>query len=387
MSNESVSVLVVDDSALMRNLISKIIEADKHLHVAGTAMNGKFALNKIPNLNPDIIILDIEMPEMNGIDFLKERAKKGINIPVIILSSIATKGAKVTMEALTLGASDFITKPSGSISQDIHVVGEQITEKLYAYGRDFRRKKGITTINKNMTQSAGDRRQIKQEIKKTPASSNIKSSTSAMLRNEDWEIVTPQNKPGKIELIAIGISTGGPNALREVFAELKKDINVPIVVVQHMPGGFTKEFARSLDRICPLDVKEAEDKDLLKPGRILIAPGDKHVYVEKKSLASVLRLSDDPPMSGHKPSVDFLFQSVAKAYGNRCLAIIMTGMGKDGARQIGQIYKQGGFTLGQNEESCIVYGMPRVAAEHNYLHKVADLSDMADEMYKITKGS
>jgi two-component system chemotaxis response regulator CheB len=192
-------------------------------------------------------------------------------------------------------------------------------------------------------------------------------------------------KPGKTEIIAIGISTGGPDALRVVFSKIDADLKVPIVVVQHMPPGFTNEFAKSLDRICPLDVKEAEDGDLIQPGRILIAQGNKHLEVEKKSLAAVARLSDAPQVSGHRPSADVLFASVAMAYTNHSLGVIMTGMGRDGAMQLGTIFKEGGLTLGQDESSAVVYGMPRVAHELGHVQEQVSLENMARRICDIAK--
>lgn len=367
----SISVLIVDDSVLMRKLVGKIIEQDDELEIAAKAMNGRFALQKMKTHKPDVIVLDIEMPDMNGIEFLKEKNKMGSDIPVIILSSVATKGAAVTMEALALGACDFITKPSGSVSLNISEVGEQLTNLIKAYGRDYLRRHV---------------KPLKAEAKKEIPAFTPKPlipSSEVKVNKDDWESVTPETKHGKFELLAIGISTGGPNALRQVFAQLPADFPLPVVVVQHMPAGFTREFAKGLDRICPLEVKEAENGDILKKGRILIAPGDKHIQVEKRSLAGMVRLLDSDLVSGHRPSVDVLFESVAKEYGRNSLAVIMTGMGKDGARQIGQVYKRGGYTIAQDKDSSIVYGMPKVAFEHGYIHEQVSLKGMPDLLSRL----
>lgn len=183
----------------------------------------------------------------------------------------------------------------------------------------------------------------------------------------------------------MGISTGGPNALREVFAKIDADLSQPILVVQHMPPGFTEEFAKSLDKICPLDVKEAADGDMLRPGRILIAPGDKHILVEKRQLGVVARLSDAALENGHRPSADVLFESAARIYGNRVMGVIMTGMGRDGARELGSIYREGGITLGQDEASCVVYGMPKVAFELGHVTQQVSLLDMAEVISRLAK--
>jgi len=369
--SDPISVLVVDDSALMRNLISKIIDNTPGLRTVDKAMNGVFALQKIPKCQPDVIVLDIEMPEMNGIEFLKERKRLGIDIPVVILSSVARSGAHVTMEALSLGASDFITKPSGSVSSDIHTVAGELSRMLAAYGSQYQREKGKEPprysyeVPERMFEAAPPE----------PRSLRISDPRPAPPR--------PIRSPATTEIVVIGISTGGPNALREVFAKIAPNLGRPVVVVQHMPAGFTEEFAASLDRICPLDVKEAADGDLLKPGRVLIAPGDWHIVVEKRSLAGVVRINQDATENGHRPSADVLFRSVAREYGNKALAVIMTGMGKDGAKELGSIYHEGGLTLGQDEASSVVYGMPKVAFEMGHVMEQVPLDRMAERISSL----
>ncbi|MBI9099014.1 MAG: chemotaxis response regulator protein-glutamate methylesterase [Spirochaetaceae bacterium] len=380
MIDEQISVLIVDDSAMMRNLIGRIVESHEGLTIAGKAMNGVFALQKLPRLEPDVIVLDIEMPEMNGIEFLKEKNKLNNQTPVIVLSAVATKGAKVTMEALSLGASDFITKPSGSGSLNIQSVGQRLTELLLVYGRDYRKRTGPKKNKENLRPKPAvplAKPFEDNSFKKTTAPINIGTS--------HWEKITPKREPGRVQVMAIGISTGGPNALRKVFASFDPDLPIPVIVVQHMPAGFTEEFAKSLNRICPLEVKEAANGDLLKPGRILIAPGDYHVEVSRKSLGTVVNVVSKDPVNGHRPSVDVLFKSVAEEFQNECIAAIMTGMGRDGARQIGTIYGEGGLTLAQDEESSIVFGMPKVAIEHGYIQHVVPLEDMAEKLCHLAK--
>lgn len=368
---DPISVLVVDDSALMRNLISRIVDSTPGLKVADKAMNGMFALQKIPRCQPDVIVLDIEMPEMNGIEFLKERKRLGIEIPVVILSSAAKRGAQVTMEALSLGASDFITKPSGSVSSDIHTVAGELARMLVAYGAQYQREKGrdAPSYEFDVPERMFEPRQAEARPAPRPAPAPA----------------APARSPGPTEIIAIGISTGGPNALREVFARIDPELGKPVVVVQHMPAGFTEEFAASLDRVCPLEVKEAADGDLLKPGRVLIAPGDRHAVVEKRALAGIVRVNQDPPENGHRPSADVLFRSVAREYGNKALAVIMTGMGRDGAKELGSIYREGGITLGQDEASSVVYGMPKVAFEMGHVMEQVPLASMADRISALAK--
>ncbi|MGP1587761.1 MAG: protein-glutamate methylesterase/protein-glutamine glutaminase [Treponemataceae bacterium] len=377
---DEIKVLVVDDSVLMRNLISRIISKAEGMTVIGTAMNGKFALDKIPSLKPDIIILDIEMPQMNGIQFLEARRAQNIDIPVIILSSIAKEGAAVTMDCLALGASDFITKPSGSESPDLHVIAETLVEYISSYGRKYKQLKSLRGETESTTRTFGSEFGKLTGFGATTVPSPTPQKTEAPKNS-----VTPLRSGGKIEIIALGISTGGPNALREMFPHLDPNLAAPMLVVQHMPAGFTQEFAKSLNALCPLEVQEAKDGDVLKPGRVFIAPGNQHIYVEKRQLATVVRVNQDPTRSGHRPSADYLFDSVAKNFQNNALGVIMTGMGKDGAEMLAEMRRQGAYTLGQDEASAIVYGMPRVAYEYGAVQKQVPLANMAEEINKLVR--
>ncbi len=354
MNASPIKVLVVDDSALMRNLIGRIVESDPDLELVGKAMNGVFALKKLDTLDVDIIVLDLEMPEMNGIEFLKKRKEQGIDIPVIILSSIARRGAAITLEALELGAADFIKKPSGSVSEDIHLVAEHLQGLLKEFGGKHRRLAKLRTEAVHIPPPV--------PLAPLPTVSHVPAG--------------PRTHAG-LELCVMGISTGGPNALRQVFSAIDPAFPLPIVVVQHMPAGFTAEFAASLDKACPLEVKEAEEGDIVKKGRILIAPGDWHIEIERRSLAAVARLSQADPLNGHRPSVGMLFKSAARQYGSSVMAVIMTGMGRDGSAEIGEIYKAGGLTVAQDETSSVVFGMPRVAIELGNAEQVVALNDMA----------
>lgn len=391
---DNIEVLVCDDSSLMRNMISRIVDSAEGMHTAGTAMNGKFCLQKIPLLKPDLILLDIEMPEMTGVQFLEERKKLGIDIPVIILSSIATKGAAVTMQCLELGASDFITKPGGSVSVNITSVGSSIIEKIASYGGKYARAHGKNIASPEVfvhqaklkeAEAAAVKEGIISKIKPSETKPEPPPATLWTPPHKEPAVITPLRQSGPIDVVALGISTGGPNALREVFAKIDPKFSKPILVVQHMPAGFTKEFAASLDKICPLKVKEAEDGDLIHPGQIYIAPGDFHIVVQKSTLCNVIRLSKEDLRNGHRPSADVLFESVAKLYKNRALGVIMTGMGRDGAAQLAEMRKQGARTLGQDEKSSIVYGMPRAAWELGAVQKQVSLENMAAEMSAVIK--
>jgi len=327
----------------MRNLIRRMLDADEGIKVVGTAMNGQFALRKTVALNPDVIVLDLEMPELDGVGFLEKRKENNWDVPVVILSAVAKKGAEVTMRALSLGASDFVTKPSGGTAESNQETAAQLISMVKGYGGTYQRSKEQIIYRKDISKP--------EPAPHTALKPAVPPASGKKQRIADWPEVKPERQPAPPEIIAIGISTGGPNALRQVFAEISENLKVPIVVVQHMPAGFTREFANSLDKICPLEVKEAAEGDIVKPGRILIAPGDRHLKVEKKPLATVAHVEDSENVNGHKPSAGVLFDSIAEQYGNAALAIIMTGMGKDGSREIGRIYQKGSTTLAQDEES------------------------------------
>lgn len=391
---DKIEVLVCDDSALMRNLISRIINTTEGLHVAATAMNGQFAIEKIPYVKPDVILLDIEMPVMNGIEFLHERRKRNWDVPVIILSSVARKGSSVTMECLELGASDFVTKPGGSISMDIASVANLFIEMISSYGGAYARMKGKNVYDPAFFARQVKMRQAEEFVAKkkgiVPSLQKSDDFTQTLLnftaeKPKEPVVITPEKEGGKIEIIAIGISTGGPNALRDVFKAIDPNLKQPILVVQHMPPGFTTEFAASLDRICPLTVTEAKDGDKIEGGHIYIAPGDYHIYVEKKLEGAVIRLSHDAARNGHRPSADFLFASIAENYQNNALGVIMTGMGKDGAAELAVMRKCGAWTLGQDEKTAIVYGMPKVAWELGAVQKQVPLENMANEISALAR--
>ncbi len=361
-----IKILIVDDSKLMRDLFSKLILQSMQNVTIDTAENGKIALEKIAKDKYHVITLDLNMPVMNGLEFMKERKKANIDIPTILFSSIAQSGATWTMECLELGACDFMLKPNGTTG--INELADNLISLIKTYGLPYANKL------------------------KGPSSSLLEKSKSITKPMTPLTTTKTPEGPikalrpeGKVEIIAIGISTGGPNALREMFAEIDPDLKQPIVIVQHMPAGFTAEFALSLNSICPLEVKEAQEGDILKPGRVFIAPGDKHIVVERKPLAAVIHLSDAPPVSGHRPSADVLFESIAKEYTNNALGIIMTGMGRDGAVELAELRRQGSRTLGQDEESSIVYGMPRVAFEKGAVQEQVSLQNMAKRISQLCK--
>ncbi|MCR4630749.1 MAG: chemotaxis response regulator protein-glutamate methylesterase [Treponema sp.] len=395
---DDISVMVCDDSALMRNLISRIVDETTGLTVCGKAENGQDLLDQLTGgkVKPDVILLDIEMPKMTGVEFLKKRKELKIDVPVIILSSVASEGAPVTIQCLELGAADFITKPGGSsVTLKIGDVSSEVIEYIASYGGSYATAHGkkipapefftqqvkLKEAERFVIQKKGEEAAKAASIKKT----DIVPQSWFTQKAKEPVVITPERNGGKIEIIAIGISTGGPNALRDVFKMIDPRLKQPILVVQHMPAGFTKEFAASLNSICPLEVTEAVDGEVIKDGHVYIAPGSFHMFVEQKAGGNIIRLNQEAQRNGHRPSCDVLFESVAKIYQNRALGVIMTGMGRDGAAEITEMRKKGAWTLGQDQASSIVYGMPKVAFELGGVQKQVPLKQMADEISKLAR--
>lgn len=342
MSAQPVRVLVVDDSALMRKLIPQMIETDTSIQVVGTAMDGNFGLKKIAELKPQVITLDLEMPGMDGLEMLKEVMRRH-RLPVIVVSSHSTAGAAVTLKALSLGAFDFVAKPA------------DVTSRMQESARDL-----IAKI-KAAAQSRGIQIAPPEEFPDPQRRKKV--------------LAVGSQAPTKV--IAIGVSTGGPQSLQYVLAQLPPDFPGAILVVQHMPEGFTEMFARRLDECSSLRIKEAQSGDVLQPGRVLICPGSRHLKVKRLPLGDVAVLSDEPRVNGHRPSADVLFKSVAEEFGPRGIGVIMTGMGDDGANGLGSIKAAGGMTIAQSEQSCVVFGMPKAAIERGHALRVVDLNALA----------
>jgi two-component system, chemotaxis family, protein-glutamate methylesterase/glutaminase len=343
MTPPRVRVLVVDDSALMRKLIPQILERDSSIEVVGTAMDGNFGLKKVEDLKPQVITLDLEMPGMNGIDMLRQVMRKLYPVPVIVVSSHSTEGASITLKALGFGAFDFVAKP-----RDVSTRMPEIAAELIAKIKAAANSKSVT----------------------------VKPLASAMKYGK--APVASTKAPTRI--VTIGVSTGGPHALQYVFSQLPADFPGTILVVQHMPENFTEMFARRLDETCALRVKEAQSGDLLMPGRVLVCPGSRHLKVKRLPLGNVALLSDEPRIRGHRPSADILFRSAAEEFGAQTVAVIMTGMGDDGAEGLGTVKAAGGMTIAQSEDSCVVFGMPKAAIDRGYATRVVGLEAMASTL-------
>ena len=336
----SIKVLIVDDSALIREVLTRTLGRDGDITIVGTAEDPIDARAKIKALNPDVVTLDIEMPNMNGLKFL-DKLMRLHPLPVVMVSTLTTRGASETLLALELGAVDFVAKPNAELSGGLEAFGENLRHKVRAAASSDVR-------SRHMSQ----------------ASAVVPVRTAA----------APSGA-----LIALGASTGGVEAIRVVLSNMPKDCP-PIVIAQHMPAGFTTRFAARLDELSEVDVIEASDRLPLERGKAYVAPGDHHLRVERSSGQLKCRTSQDELASGHRPSVDVLFESVAKVVGPMAVGAILTGMGRDGARGLKLMRDAGSYTVGQSQSSALVYGMPRVAFEEGAVIEQAPVEAIAGKL-------
>jgi two-component system, chemotaxis family, protein-glutamate methylesterase/glutaminase len=347
-----VRVLVVDDSAFMRTALSRMITSEPGFEVVGTACSGSEALDKIPVLDPDVITLDIEMPGLNGLQTL-HRIMTHFPRPVIMVSAATERDADTTFNALSAGAFDYIPKQLSSTSLDILHIQQDLVDKIRAEALSRRPSSAGTFFRKPPQSSPAEFR--------------------------DADSLTPA-------IVALGSSTGGPKALQEILPLLPADLSVPILIVQHMPRGFTAPFAQRLNNLSAVSVREAAHRDLISPGVVYIAPAGMHMTVDRPSASrAFICLDTHPENCLHMPSVDIMMQSVARTFRNLAMGIILTGMGSDGAEGMMAIHRQGGLTLGQDEASCIVYGMPRACAELGALTRAVPLSQIPAQILHATR--
>jgi two-component system, chemotaxis family, protein-glutamate methylesterase/glutaminase len=353
-----IKVLIVEDSAFMRKLISEFLNEDSRIEITGIARNGKDAIRKIKQYQPDVVTMDIEMPVMNGLCALKQIMAE-CPVPVIMLSSSTSAGAENTLSAMENGAFDFIAKPSGMISLDLHKIKSDLIEKIVAASK---------TNIQNLRKSTDD-------VEKRVLTCNVyreKVLVRKMVPEQSlWE------KEGK-KIIVIGTSTGGPRALQEVLTRIPKNIESPIIIVQHMPPGFTKSLAKRLNSLCEIEVKEAEDGEIIKNGTAYIAPGGFHLKIKKigTSLAAVLEQSEQ--RNGHRPSVDVLFESAGELQDYAKIAVIMTGMGSDGAKGLVSMNENGMVkAIAESQQTSIVFGMPKAAISTNLIDSVENVENIA----------
>lgn len=342
-----IRVLVVDDSAFMRKMLSDMLSSDKRIDVVGTARNGAICLEKIPKLKPDVITLDIEMPVMDGIETLEHIMEKN-PVAVVMVSSISDEHTRKTIDAISKGAVDFVPKPSGPISLDIDLVKEEIINKV------------IIASGAKMT------RVTKQaKARRIPP------------------LIRPHRE--KKNIICLGSSTGGPRALEKILKRLPENFPAPILIVQHMPASFTKSLAKRLDQISEINVKEARDGEVIRTSQVYIAPGDFHMEVEKRGKDLTIALTKDEARRGHRPAVDVLLESITSLKDYNKIAIILTGMGQDGAKGIKQLKEidSSAIVISESEESAVINGMPRAARETGQVNLTLHIDQISETVIKL----
>ncbi len=344
--SDKIKVLVVDDSSVVRKFIVSVLSKHQGVEVVGQAENGQAALDFLSKQSVDIMTLDVEMPVLDGLSTLAEIRKRRIKLPIIMCSTLTERGARTTIQALGQGASDYIPKPTNLGGGDRDQLSRSLLEKVLALGK-------------------------KKPINKVPRSSSVSAPSSSL------KIQTKK-------ALGIGVSTGGPSALLQVFQGLKRDLPVPVFVTQHMPPIFTKMLADRLDKDSRIVVREAVDGEVVKPNHAYVAPGDFHLEVVKRGSNTAIKLTQAPPENSCRPAVDVMFRSLASSYGNGLASFVMTGMGSDGAKGAKEIVAAGGDVLIQDEESCAVWGMPGAVAQMKVPHTVVSLQSIADLMEKFS---
>ncbi|NDJ55737.1 chemotaxis response regulator protein-glutamate methylesterase [Enterobacteriaceae bacterium 4M9] len=342
---KKIQVLCVDDSALIRQLMTEIVNSHTDMEMVATAPDPLIARDLIKQHNPDVLTLDVEMPRMDGLDFL-ERLMRLRPMPVIMVSSLTSKGSEITLNALELGAVDFVTKPQLGLREGMLHYSDAIADKI----------------------RAASRARVSRHV---PAVAPKRLSASPMVGSE--------------KIIAIGASTGGTEAIRQVLVPLPPT-SPALLITQHMPPGFTRSFAERLDKLCQISVKEAEDGERVMPGHAYIAPGDIHMELARSGANYHIKLNDAPPMNRHRPSVDILFHSVARTAGSNAVGVILTGMGNDGAAGLLAMRKAGAKTLAQSEKTCVVFGMPREAIAAGAACDIVDLDNVSQKMLSCVVG-
>jgi two-component system chemotaxis response regulator CheB len=355
-----IRVLVVDDAVVMRKLISEALSRDAELEVVGVAANGRIALQKVPQLNPDLITLDIEMPEMDGLETLRELRKAHPKLPVIMFSTLTTRAAAATLDALSLGAADYVTKPAnvGSVTECIDRLQSDLVAKIKVHCRHL--------------------------LRQAPPASAIVPQVSLAAPGRIASRV-PGGFPGLPEVVCIATSTGGPNALAELFRGFPGGFHLPLLIVQHMPPLFTAMLAERLNKLGSVKFYEGAEGQTVQPGHAYLAPGGKHMEVRRTAARVVLHLQEEAPENSCRPAADVLFRSAVSAYGGKILGVVMTGMGQDGLRGCELIREQGGHVVVQDELSSVVWGMPGSVAQAGCADKIVPLDQIAGEITRRTR--
>lgn len=355
-----IKVLVVDDSAVVRKVLTRILDDDSEIEVVGAASDPFIAREKIKKLNPDVLTLDVEMPKMDGITFLSNLMRLR-PMPVVMVSTLTEKGADITFEALELGAIDFVTKPKLDLTQTIDDYSEELISKVKV--------------------AAGARVRTRQKSDSKPILINIapKQGADAVLNRSS----RLSNFKATDTLIAIGASTGGTEAIREVLEVMPPDAPA-IVITQHIPQGFSASFANRMDSLCAMKVYEAEDGQQVLPGHVYIAPGNLHLLIERNGARYICKLNDGPPVNRHKPSVDVLFRSIANCAGKNAFGAILTGMGDDGANGLLEMKQAGAITIAQDEQTSVVWGMPGEAVKRGAADEILPLGKVASRLLLLS---
>lgn len=349
-----IRVVIVDDSAFMRKAIGNLLVKDPEVEVVGTASNGLEALSVIKDLDPDVVTLDIEMPKMDGITALRHIMEE-MPRPVIMISSLTTEGAEVTLRAMEVGAVDFIAKPSSTVSLGMLDLESELRQKVKAV--------------------AARRKFMRAPARPKPAAPGVATPPAAAPAAN--VIVKPTGMRQTRDIVAIGVSTGGPPAVQKVLAAIPKDFPAPILIAQHMPAAFTGPFATRLNNLCQIDVKEAEHGEKLRDGVAYICPGGLHLTIEARLSNRTAVISSEPKSALYKPSANELMRSVGEKAGIRALGVMLTGMGSDGLEGVKVLKARGGRTVAQNEASCVVYGMPKAIVDAGLADEILDINDIA----------
>lgn len=399
--SQMIRVLIADDSAFMRKVLSDMFASQPDFEVAGTARNGQETVEKVRELSPDLVTLDVNMPVMDGLEAL-DIIMKEHPIPVVMLSSLTQKGTEQTVKALALGAVDFISKAGGSISSIDGITGE-ILEKCRAAAKAHARKTTLAPPPKPASAGPPVMKRIQLPLRQgykpqesarppepaAPAHTFAKRNNPLLKRNANPP--APPNRPsalpmtdmgrGAEKLVVIGTSTGGPQALQNVITRLPGNLPCGVVIVQHMPAGFTKALADRLNTISEIAVKEAEDGDSIRPGQVYIAPGNYHLRIRN---GTQIVLGQDPPVGNHRPAVNVMFSSVA-SLGRKLVAVIMTGMGCDGCEGMREIKEAGGYSIAQDEPTCVVYGMPKAVVDAGLADEIKPVQNIAQAIVEAVK--
>ena len=378
-----IKVLVADDSAFMRRVITDLFESQTDFQVLDTAKTGKEAIEKVIKLKPDLLTLDINMPIMDGLSAL-EVIMKDCPLPVVMVSSITKEGADATIKAMGLGAIDFICKPNGSLSKLDSVAEEILAKCRAAAGVKIRKRlNGSLAVFPPPIKKAPTTVRVALPERKTLTATR---TTTTLTRGNIKQAIkaTGGRASSGGRFIVLGCSTGGPNALQEFVPRLPADLPCPVLMVQHMPAGFTASLARRLNEVSAITVKEAEDHEPLKAGTVYVAPGGYHMTVAEGAGGKEISLNQNPPLGTLRPAADMLFESVAK-YGNDIVSVILTGMGQDGANGMEKIKKTGGYVIAESEETCVVYGMPKAVVDRGLADEVLPVQNIAEAAVRALK--